>query len=360
MRMSRQTRVALLMAITTTAALIAQPIAAQATPGVCQCASSDSAGSRGRFPGIAFLPLLFFVPLLGGTPPIPPIAAVPAAPAVSPVAPTPPAGAVPAPVQTVAVAPLPDSLPYGVRPPNTATIFPALALAGVLALLSGALASRLPRRRRTRRDRAATRGTTSRRGAVQIICYTGGAALLFIATLSYLRAGLARDRARDAWAVAMAPDAGGGAALRGGAAASLSRARTSGEPIARLRIPAISLDEVVVEGVDSDALDAGPGHFPGSALPGELGNSIISAHRDRQFNRFAELAVGDTVATQTALGVQWWKITGRRIVPKDERSLFQTRDATLTLTTCWPVRYVGPAPERLLLTAKPLLRLPGA
>lgn len=356
MRLYRQSRIAALTAVMATVAPSTRPLAAQATPGVCQCASSTDTAGRGRFPGIAFLPLLFFVPLLGGTPAVPAVATAPAGPSVAPAAPTATAPVAPVAGRTVAVAPLPDSLPFGVRPPNTATIFPALALAGALALALGLVAGRLARRRKKVHGRSAA----SRSNAVQVICYTSGAALLFVASLSYVRAGLSRSRARSAWAEMMQPPSASGSATQRVAAASFPTRRASGEPVARLRIPAISLDEVVVEGVDSDALDAGPGHFPGSAMPGELGNSIISAHRDRQFNRFDELAVGDTVATQTPLGVQWWTITRRRIVPKDERSLFSTRDATLTLTTCWPVRYVGPAPERLLLTAKPLVRLPGA
>src|SRR4051812_33723962 len=52
-------------------------------------------------------------------------------------------------------------------------------------------------------------------------------------------------------------------------------------PVARLQIPKIGLDEIVLEGIDDDAMNGGPGHYPGSPLPGGAGNSIISAHRDR-------------------------------------------------------------------------------
>ena len=71
-------------------------------------------------------------------------------------------------------------------------------------------------------------------------------------------------------------------------------------PVARLLIPRLGLDEVVLEGVGDDELNAGPGHLPGSALPGAVGNSIISAHRDRHFRRFDELRVGDTIRTEAA------------------------------------------------------------
>jgi len=128
--------------------------------------------------------------------------------------------------------------------------------------------------------------------------------------------------------------------------------------VARLVIPRIGLDEIVLEGVDGDELNAAPGHLPGSALPGAAGNAVISAHRDRHFVRLGEVAVGDTLETETRVGSQRWVVTARHVVPRDDHALFETSSATLTLTTCWPIRYLGPAPERLLLTAKPVIPRP--
>ncbi|MHB1225361.1 MAG: sortase domain-containing protein, partial [Gemmatimonadaceae bacterium] len=84
------------------------------------------------------------------------------------------------------------------------------------------------------------------------------------------------------------------------------------------------------------------------------GNSVVSAHRDMHFRRLGELRAGDTVVTVTEYHRKTWRITGRRIVSADAAALFPTPDATLTLTTCWPMRYIGPAPDRLLLTAEPV------
>ena len=53
----------------------------------------------------------------------------------------------------------------------------------------------------------------------------------------------------------------------------------SGEAIARIEIPAIGVDDIVVAGVDSGDLKKGPGHFPTTPLPGQLGNSAIAGHR---------------------------------------------------------------------------------
>jgi sortase A len=132
-----------------------------------------------------------------------------------------------------------------------------------------------------------------------------------------------------------------------------------GVPIARLVIPRLQLDEIVLEGVDDNTLNAGPGHLPGSAVPGEKGNAVVSAHRDRHFARLGELRVGDTLSTEAGTRTEQWVVTSRRVIDADAPALHKTADATLTLTTCWPIRYVGTAPERLILTAKPLGREEG-
>jgi LPXTG-site transpeptidase (sortase) family protein len=127
-----------------------------------------------------------------------------------------------------------------------------------------------------------------------------------------------------------------------------------GVPMARLVIPRLQMDEIVLEGVDDFSLNAGPGHLPGSAYPGERGNAIISAHRDRHFARLGEIRVGDTLSTESGARTDRWVVLSKRVVAADAPALFKTKDATLTLTTCWPIRFIGTAPERLLVTAKQL------
>ena len=128
----------------------------------------------------------------------------------------------------------------------------------------------------------------------------------------------------------------------------------TGAPVARLVIPRIGLDEIVLEGVGDDELNAGPGHLPGSALPGRSGNAVISAHRDRHFDRLGELHLGDTITTESGQSKDFWVIVARRIVGHETPALFHTTTPTLTLTTCWPIRYLGTAPDRLILTARPV------
>jgi len=125
-------------------------------------------------------------------------------------------------------------------------------------------------------------------------------------------------------------------------------------PVARLQIPKIGLDEIVLEGIDDEAMNGGPGHYPGSPLPGGAGNSIISAHRDRHFRNLGQLVVGDTILTQSGAKTTKWVVVKRKVVDKERPVLFPAKTATLTLTTCWPIRYFGSAPDRLILTAKPV------
>src|SRR5262245_4877738 len=160
------------------------------------------------------------------------------------------------------------------------------------------------------------------------------------------------DRARRAWAEVSAHQAVMSA--RSAVVYDDRVSRDEGTAVARLVIPSIALDEVVLEGTSDKTLNAGPGHISWSPLPGFLGNSIISAHRDRHFRNFDQLKVGDTITTELRSRTTTWVIVSRRGVGKASRPLLRTSDTTLTLTTCWPIRLVGTAPDRLIVTAKPV------
>jgi sortase A len=198
----------------------------------------------------------------------------------------------------------------------------------------------------------APNSSTLRRRFGIALALAGGLVLAFAGS-RYAIGAVRADAARQAWNAVQAH-------------AAVSRARmmasnniadapvVAGAPVARIVIPRIKLDAIVLEGVGEDELNAGPGHFPGSALPGDAGNAVISAHRDRHFSHFDELAIGDTVVTESAGHRNDWVIVSRRVIDKDAPAIFRTATATLTLTTCWPIRYFGSAPDRLILTAKPL------
>jgi LPXTG-site transpeptidase (sortase) family protein len=176
-----------------------------------------------------------------------------------------------------------------------------------------------------------------------------GASLVLVSATSVARGAIARDNARSLWAQMEASRAATGARL---SLAGSNWAVVSGAPVARLEIPRLELDEIVVEGVDESALRAGPGHMTGSALPGDSGNAVISAHRDRHFKSLGKVVVGDTIHTDGARGQFTWVVTRVRVVDADAPVLRSSATPLLTLTTCWPVRYLGPAPDRLIVEAR--------
>lgn len=177
------------------------------------------------------------------------------------------------------------------------------------------------------------------------------------AAAEWTRGALARDRARTAWEAREAR-----AAVLAASTMSVGGPRRAlrpppGTPVARVTIPRLRLDEVVVEGVNDDALAAGPGHMPATPLPGEPGNAVLSAHRDRHFSVLADIALGDTIVTESDAGRATWVVTRRRVVHRDARVLKQGPTPELTLTTCWPIRWLGSAPDRLIVTAKPVVQV---
>ena len=198
------------------------------------------------------------------------------------------------------------------------------------------------------------------------LCVAGLLIVGFV-VVRYADGALRSDMSRRQWAEQQARAAVDASRQRATASTSATVSHVVvGEPVARLQIPRIHLDEIVVEGVGDDELNAGPGHLPGSVLPGMKGNAVISAHRDRHFSRLDELQLGDTIRTETGHSNGSWVIVGRRIVGRETPALFVANEPLLTLTTCWPVRYFGSAPDRLILSAKPIAnvasersRLPG-
>ena len=184
---------------------------------------------------------------------------------------------------------------------------------------------------------------------------TAGCLALVLGGAGWAEGAAARSRVRSEWDAREAERA----VARARATMSEVVAATSpapGSPVARLVIPAIGLDEIVVEGVGTRELNAGPGHIPETPLPGQPGNAAVSAHRDRHFAAFDKLSIGDEVHTETELGTTRWSVTSIRIVDKDAPSIARTSDRRLTLTTCWPIRWFGSAPHRLIVTAEPIDR----
>ncbi len=132
-----------------------------------------------------------------------------------------------------------------------------------------------------------------------------------------------------------------------------------GRPVARLRIPSARMDYIVFGGDDNTILEKGPGHVPGSELPGEKtsrGNCVITAHRDSHFRRLGWLRTGQRIELETPSGNTSYRVVSREIVKPDAvRVLQPTSKPRLTLITCYPFTWIGAAPQRLVVVAEPLL-----
>ena len=126
-----------------------------------------------------------------------------------------------------------------------------------------------------------------------------------------------------------------------------------GETLARLSIDRLDSRWVVVEGADKTELQRAPGHLIDSALPGNRGNCVIAGHRDTQFRVLRNVEIGEDISVETGGRTYVYRVTERRIVaPTDTRSLDPTTNPTLTLVTCYPFYYVGPAPKRFVIRAE--------
>ncbi len=123
--------------------------------------------------------------------------------------------------------------------------------------------------------------------------------------------------------------------------------------LTRVMVPKINLDAIVVEGASRKELSEGPGHMKETATPGQPGNAVITGHRDTFFRHIYELNKGDDILVRRAGQLFRYQVTGKRIVlPEDVSVLRQTPDPQLTLITCYPTYYIGPAPKRLVVFSR--------
>ena len=127
----------------------------------------------------------------------------------------------------------------------------------------------------------------------------------------------------------------------------------TGDSLTRIKIPAINLDTVVVEGITPSALRAGAGHYPQTPLPCENGNVSIAGHRTtygRPFGNLDQLKPGDTIELTTPIGGCVYQVSKApwAVAPTDLSVLDPTGERSLTLTTCHPK---GSAAQRLIVRA---------
>jgi sortase A len=123
-------------------------------------------------------------------------------------------------------------------------------------------------------------------------------------------------------------------------------------PLAVLRIPRIGLEVPVFEGTGEVVLNQGVGHIEETAAPGSHGNSGIAGHRDGFFRGLKDVDTGDTIELETLQGKERYRVERIWIVnPEDVSVLDATPHRAVTLVTCYPFYFVGPAPQRYIVRA---------
>ncbi len=187
------------------------------------------------------------------------------------------------------------------------------------------------------------------RGFGQTLITAGIVILLFVAyELWFTGIETAREQRQLTAAIEEQWRHGAGGSYR--TKADLLRPIPIGSGVAVLRIPRFGRDwaKVVVEGVALSDLKAGPGHYPGTQLPGQVGNFVVSGHRTTYgapFNRVDELRPGDPIVVETKDTWYTYRVTTQEIVPptaievtypvpKDREA--EPTLARITLTSCHP------------------------
>jgi sortase A len=125
-----------------------------------------------------------------------------------------------------------------------------------------------------------------------------------------------------------------------------------GEVLGELLMPRLGLKVIVVQGDSPTNLRRAVGHISTSALPGEWGNVALAGHRDTFFRPLRNARVGDEIDFTTAQQRFLYVVESIQIVaPNDIEVLAPSTGRDLTLITCYPFYFVGPAPKRFIVHA---------
>jgi sortase A len=126
----------------------------------------------------------------------------------------------------------------------------------------------------------------------------------------------------------------------------------AGSPLGRIEISSIGLAAMIMEGVDGRTLRHAVGHIPGTALPGQQGNVALAGHRDTFFRGLRNIHKDDKITLTTLHGSFSYRVDSTQVVePEDTKVLGAAADDFLTLVTCYPFYFVGPAPKRFIVRA---------
>lgn len=122
--------------------------------------------------------------------------------------------------------------------------------------------------------------------------------------------------------------------------------------IGELQVPRLGMNVLMREGVDETSLRKAAGHLPSSALPGGPGNFVVLGHRDTFFRPLRDIQPQDTIRIRTTKASYLYKVDFVQVTEPDwPGAVARTPDPVITLVTCFPFRYAGPAPRRFIVRA---------
>lgn len=126
-----------------------------------------------------------------------------------------------------------------------------------------------------------------------------------------------------------------------------------GDPVGRIRIAKIGVHFTFLQGTDEDSLKRGPGHYIGTAMPGQHGTIGMAGHRttyEAPFRNIDKLKAGDRIVLTMPYGTFTYRVQGHQIVkPSDAHVLRSVAGDRLVLTACWPLYS---AAKRIAVTAR--------
>ena len=132
-----------------------------------------------------------------------------------------------------------------------------------------------------------------------------------------------------------------------------------GDVVGKLDIPRIGISVITLQGIETDTLILGAGHVPGTPLPGSNGNAAIAAHRDTFFRNLKAILVDDRIQFATVQGTYEYVVDSTEIVAPEDTQVMESRGRSeLTLITCYPFYFVGSAPKRFVVHARPITSAP--
>jgi sortase A len=133
----------------------------------------------------------------------------------------------------------------------------------------------------------------------------------------------------------------------------LSLPPLAGKALGEIELTRIGVTAMILEGTDDRTLRRAVGHIPGTPLPGQPGNVALAGHRDTFFRALHNVRQDDEITVMTLEGSYRYRVDSIAVVgPEDTQVLDNSGGDILTLVTCYPFYFVGPAPRRFIVRAQ--------